>query len=82
MSGHSFPMPLLVVVIYMEALGPPKWIKINYFPQLNVYSLMYRKKGEKKDNITIVYLGNFYSSLRRLNDRPKRSNKLLDYIKK
>eukprot|EP01018_Ginkgo_biloba_P024062 Gb_29656 [translate_table: standard] len=51
MSGHPFPMPLLVTVIYMEALGPLGWIEPNACPCLNLYSQLHKKK-ENKEHFT------------------------------
>eukprot|EP01018_Ginkgo_biloba_P037783 Gb_23314 [translate_table: standard] len=82
MYRRPFPMPCLVVVICMEALGPPGWTNPNEQPRLNSYSSLKRKRGDTKDRVDDAYLGRFYLMLRWLNDGPKRSKKLPEYIKK
>eukprot|EP01018_Ginkgo_biloba_P025492 Gb_00352 [translate_table: standard] len=46
MAGCPFPMPSLVAVICMEALGPPNWINPISHPRLNLYS-RFRVKEER-----------------------------------
>eukprot|EP01018_Ginkgo_biloba_P007231 Gb_41390 [translate_table: standard] len=69
----------LWLTICMEALGPPAWIEPGPQPQLNLYLCLRMKKGDKKDKVATAYLGDFYTILRRLNDGPKRSKKVLEY---
>eukprot|EP01018_Ginkgo_biloba_P004878 Gb_16203 [translate_table: standard] len=75
MSGCNFPMPSLLVVICIEALGPSGWIQPDELPRLNSYSLL-PKKGVIRENTTDAYL-----ALRRLNNGPEASKKLPEYIK-
>eukprot|EP01018_Ginkgo_biloba_P007122 Gb_17051 [translate_table: standard] len=44
MFGHPFPMPSLLVVICMDALGPLKWTNLDDQPRLNSYSRLKRKR--------------------------------------
>eukprot|EP01018_Ginkgo_biloba_P012207 Gb_40144 [translate_table: standard] len=82
MFGCPFPMPSLLVVICMDALGLPKWINPDEQPRLNSYSHLKRKRGDTKHRVANAYLERFYLMLRRLNDGPERTKKLPEYIKK
>eukprot|EP01018_Ginkgo_biloba_P017556 Gb_32421 [translate_table: standard] len=80
MAGRNFPMPSLLVVICMDALGLPRWIRLDEVPRLNAYLFLHKKKGVKKEKRTNFYLEKFYLTLRQINDglevgfqwRPKR----------
>eukprot|EP01018_Ginkgo_biloba_P011780 Gb_39283 [translate_table: standard] len=65
-----------------RALGPPKWVDPISEPKLNLYSRLQIRKGGEKDNEALTYLGNLYTTLCHLNDRPNRGNKLPEYVKK
>eukprot|EP01018_Ginkgo_biloba_P002173 Gb_13837 [translate_table: standard] len=82
MFRHPFPMPSLLVIICMDALGPLRWINPDDQPQLNSYLRLRRKRGDTKDKVDSAYLGRIYLMLWWLNDGPKRSRKLLENIKK
>eukprot|EP01018_Ginkgo_biloba_P036161 Gb_27868 [translate_table: standard] len=71
MSDQNFPMPSLLAVICMDALGPPQWIRPNEAPRLNSYSHLHRKKGAIKEKRIDAYLEKFYLMLRKLNDGPE-----------
>eukprot|EP01018_Ginkgo_biloba_P037461 Gb_34792 [translate_table: standard] len=75
MSRHPFPMPSLVATICMEALGPPRWIEPRPQPRLNLYLRLQRRKGDKKDKVATTYLGNFYTTLRWLNDGSEKNKR-------
>eukprot|EP01018_Ginkgo_biloba_P037398 Gb_13507 [translate_table: standard] len=81
MFGHPFPMPSLLDVICMDALGSLEWIKPNETPRLNSYSPL-KRKGDTKDKRSDAYLEKVYLTLRQLNDGPERSRKLPEYMKK
>eukprot|EP01018_Ginkgo_biloba_P035027 Gb_27845 [translate_table: standard] len=69
MSRRNFPMPSLLVVMCMEALGPPRWIQPNETPRLNSYSrLKKKKKGDIRGKGTNAYLGKIYLTIQLLND--------------
>eukprot|EP01018_Ginkgo_biloba_P032375 Gb_29313 [translate_table: standard] len=82
MFGRPFPMPSLLAIICMDALGPPGWIKPNEQPRLNAYSCLKRRREDAKDRGFDAYLGKVYLALRGLNDSPEKSRKLPEYIKK
>eukprot|EP01018_Ginkgo_biloba_P038134 Gb_30421 [translate_table: standard] len=82
MAGRNFPVPSLLVIICMDALGPPRWIEPNEAPRLNDYIFFHKKKGVKKDKRANSYLGKFYLTLRQIKDGLEASRKLPEYIKK
>eukprot|EP01018_Ginkgo_biloba_P005640 Gb_23166 [translate_table: standard] len=81
MFGCPFPMPSLVVVICIDALGPLGWINPDDQPQLNSYSRLKGRRGDTKDKAANAYLGRFYLMLWRLNDGREKSKKFPKYIK-
>eukprot|EP01018_Ginkgo_biloba_P036689 Gb_02901 [translate_table: standard] len=68
-SGRNFPMPSLLAIVCMEALGPPGWIQLDELPRLNSYSRL-QKKGVIREKATYAYL-----ALRWLNEGPEAINK-------